>query len=171
MRMSMHMFSRAGPFQTAPRARSSDEGFEDSSPAGRERRNVSDRLSLEVPAAAAAVPGARRAITRMCEHLGLTGELTERIRLAVTEACTNCVLHAYGDAASATFAVEARVDGDWLLLVVRDYGQGMTPGRHRGDTLNLGLHLLEELADSASVSTRPGRGTRVAMRFAIPPAG
>ena len=135
-----------------------------------ELRNVSDRLSLEVPAAAAAVPGARRAITRLCEHLGLAGELTDRIRLAVTEACTNCVLHAYGDATTATFAVEARVDGDWLLLVVRDYGHGMTPGRHRGDTLKLGLHLIEELADSASVSTRPGRGTRVAMRFAIPPA-
>jgi anti-sigma regulatory factor (Ser/Thr protein kinase) len=106
----------------------------------------------------------------MCEHLGLAGELTERIRLAVTEACTNCVLHAYGDATSATFAVEARVEGDWLLLVVRDYGRGMTPGRQRGDTLNVGLDLIEELADSASVSTRPGRGTRVAMRFAIPPA-
>jgi hypothetical protein len=65
-----------------------------------ERRNVSDRLSLEVPAAAAAVPGARRAITRLCEHLGLAGD--------------------------------------------------------------------KELADSASVSTRPSRGTRVAMRFAIP---
>jgi stage II sporulation protein AB (anti-sigma F factor) len=137
------------------------------SPADREWRSVRDRLSLEVPAAAAAVPGARRAVTTMCQHLGLAGELTERIRLAVTEACTNCVLHAYGDAHTATFAVEARVEGDSLLLVVRDYGQGIVPGRPRGDTLNLGLRLIEELADSASVSTRPGRGTRVAMRFAI----
>ena len=128
---------------------------------------MSDRLSLEVPAAAAAVPGARRAITRLCEHLGLAGELTERIRLAVTEACTNCVLHAYGDATTATFAVEARVEGDWLLLVVRDHGQGMVAGRAREDALRLGLRLIRELADSASVSTRPGRGTRVAMRFAI----
>jgi anti-sigma regulatory factor (Ser/Thr protein kinase) len=128
---------------------------------------VSDRLSLEVPAAAAAVPGARRAITSLCQHLGLAGELTERIRLAVTEACTNCVLHAYGDATTATFAVEARVQGDWLLLVVRDYGQGMAPERARGDALHLGLRLIQELADNASVSTRPGRGTRVAMRFAI----
>lgn len=131
--------------------------------------SVSDRLSLEVPAAAAAVPGARRAITSLCQYLGLAGDLTERIRLAVTEACTNCVLHAYGDAPSATFAVEARVEGDSLLLVVRDYGQGIVPGRPRADTLNLGLRLIEELADSASVSTRPGRGTRVAMRFAIAP--
>ncbi|MDP9258945.1 MAG: ATP-binding protein [Actinomycetota bacterium] len=77
------------------------------------------------------------------------------------------MLHAYRDATSATFAVEARVQGDSLLLVVRDYGQGMAPGRAGGDALHVGLRLIRELADSASVSTRPGRGTRVAMRFAI----
>ena len=119
-----------------------------------ELRNVSDRLSLEVPAAAAAVPGARRAITRLCEHLGLAGELTDRIRLAVTEACTNCVLHAYGDVHRRRRSlVEARVDGDWLLLVVRDYGRRNDAGPDIArDTLQLGLRLIEELADSACVS-------------------
>lgn len=132
---------------------------------------VSDRLSIEVPAAAAAVPSARRAVTRLCEHLGLAGDLTERIRLAASEACANCVQHAYDDGPNSTFAVEARVEGDTLLLVVRDYGQGIDYGRPaRPDTLRLGLRLIEELADSASVSSRRGRGTRVAMRFALPPA-
>jgi anti-sigma regulatory factor (Ser/Thr protein kinase) len=131
---------------------------------------VPERLSMEVRAAPEAVPGARRAVTRLCEHLGLTRELTERIRLAATEACTNCVLHAYDHAPSSTFALEARVEGDVLVLVVRDYGQGMRGRPVHADTLHLGLRLIEELADSASVSTRPGRGTRVAMRFSLLPA-
>jgi serine/threonine-protein kinase RsbW len=120
---------------------------------------------MEVPAAAAAVPGARRAVTKLCEHLGLGGDLTERIRLAATEACTNCVLHAYDG--EGTFALEARVEEDVLLLVVRDHGNGILGNRARSDTLRLGLKLIEQLADSATVSSSPGHGTRVAMRFEL----
>jgi anti-sigma regulatory factor (Ser/Thr protein kinase) len=128
------------------------------------------RLSMEVPAAPAAVTRVRGAVTHFCEHLGLSGELADRIRLATTEACTNCVLHAYEDDDShSTFALDARIEGGTLLLVVRDHGQGIA-GSHgnRPDTLQLGMGLIEQLADSSCVSSRPGRGTRVAMRFAIP---
>lgn len=129
---------------------------------------MATHLSMEVPAAAAAVAGARFAVTRLCERLGLGLDLTERIRLAATEACTNCVLHAYdGEGPNATFALDARVEGDVLVLVVRDHGHGLLSTRPRADTLRLGLKLIEELADSASVSSSPGNGTRVAMRFAL----
>ena len=130
---------------------------------------MSSRLRMEVPAAPAAVPSARGAVTRLCEHLGIEGELTERIRLATTEACSNCVRHAYrDDDAGSTFALEARVEQDTFVLVVRDYGRGIAAGGgSRPDSLRLGLRLIEELADSASFSSRPGRGTRVAMRFAM----
>jgi anti-sigma regulatory factor (Ser/Thr protein kinase) len=129
---------------------------------------VATHLSMEVPAAAAAVRGARCAVTRLCERLGLGLDLTERIRLAATEACTNCVLHAYDeDGANATFALDARVEEDELVLVVRDHGNGILGTRPRPDTLHLGLKVIEELADSASVFSSPGNGTRVAMHFAL----
>ncbi len=51
--------------------------------------------------------GAARAIARLCEHLELEEELAGQIRLAVTEACTNCVLHAY-DAAGGAAALPPR---------------------------------------------------------------
>jgi anti-sigma regulatory factor (Ser/Thr protein kinase) len=125
---------------------------------------------MEVPAEAAAVPRARVAVTRLCERLGLTGELTERVRLAATEACANCVLHAY-ETADGTFALEARVERGELLVVVTDTGYGILDGRPGpADTLQLGLKLIEELADSASVSSSPDLGTRVAMRFELPRA-
>jgi anti-sigma regulatory factor (Ser/Thr protein kinase) len=131
---------------------------------------MSSRLRIEVPVEPAAVPSARGAVTRLCEHLGIGGELAERIRLATTEACTNCVLHAYrdDDDAGSTFALEARVEDDTFVLVVRDYGRGIAAsGSSRPDSLRLGLRLIDELADSSSISSRPGRGTRVAMRFAM----
>src|ERR1700704_5655510 len=63
----------------------SDGGFEDYLSSEWARPRVSSRFCIEVPAALRAVPGARRAITRFCEHLGLGRELADRIRLATTE--------------------------------------------------------------------------------------
>ena len=95
-------------------------------------------LELELQAVPERVPSARSAITRLCEHLEIDEELAGQIRLAVTEACTNCVLHAYGDAidGDSTFALEAQIDEDDLLVVVRDDGAGISatrsgPGRPR----------------------------------------
>ena len=77
-----HLDSRGGTVTAHPRA-----------------TTRSSRLRLS--ATSADVPFARAAITRLCEHLDLDDERTERIRLALTEACTNCVLHAYGASAEA----------------------------------------------------------------------
>ena len=132
------------------------------------------RLRVELPAVAEKVPSARGAITQLCDHLELADELTGQIRLAVTEACTNCVLHAYDGAADgggaaglgATFALEARVDDGALVVVVRDAGAGIARrSAHAG--LGLGLRLIRQAASGVDITSRPGRGTRVAMRFAI----
>ena len=113
------------------------------------------------------MPFARTAITRLCEHLDLDDERTERIRLAVTEACTNCVLHAYGAGAEpATYALTTHVDQQLLTVVVCDRGVGVSnalPSEHEG----LGLLLMQQLSDSVEISRRPGGGTRVVMHFAL----
>ena len=132
------------------------------------------RLRIELQAVPEKVPSARGAITRLCEHLELEDELTGQIRLAVTEACTNCVLHAYdgepGPVPAPTFALEARVDGDALVVVVRDAGGGIPAVRSARAGLGLGMRLIEKAASSVDITSRPGRGTRVAMRFALHPA-
>jgi anti-sigma regulatory factor (Ser/Thr protein kinase) len=130
---------------------------------------MSARLRIELEAVPERVPKARGAITRLCEHLEVTDEVARNVRLAVTEACSNCVLHAYdGEAAlTATFAVEARVEDDALLVVVRDSGVGLRSDRTGKTGLGLGLRLMREAASSVDISSSPGRGTRVAMRFAL----
>jgi anti-sigma regulatory factor (Ser/Thr protein kinase) len=130
---------------------------------------MSARLKIELQAVPAKVPSARGAITRLCEHLEIEDEIAGQIRLAVTEACTNCVLHAYdGDAvASPTFALEARVEDGALLVVVRDAGAGITAAPSTRAGLGLGLRLMRAAASSVDITSRPGAGTRVAMRFAL----
>jgi stage II sporulation protein AB (anti-sigma F factor) len=127
------------------------------------------RLRLRLSASPEEVPFARAAITRLCEHLEIDDEQTERIRLAVTEACSNCVLHAYAERADGeTYVLDARVDLHALRVTVCDSGIGVHNARPNiHPSLGYGLTLIQTLADSAEVSTRPSGGTRVVMRFAM----
>jgi stage II sporulation protein AB (anti-sigma F factor) len=113
------------------------------------------------------IPYARAAVTRLCEHVGFDNELTDRVRLAVTEACTNCALHAYQRAEPATYVLDARFAGGTLRVGVRDRGLGFVdaapPTNARG--LASGLTLIRAMADNVDVSSQPGRGTRVVMHF------
>jgi anti-sigma regulatory factor (Ser/Thr protein kinase) len=131
---------------------------------------VPPRLSLVLPAAPEGVPAARAAVTDLCERLGLAAGQTSDIRLAVTEACTNCVLHSHGDdAGEATFVLTAHVDGDELVIVVRDFGGGLLRAPVGSGGLGLGMRLIEQLSETSQISSRPGGGTRVSMRFNVPP--
>jgi anti-sigma regulatory factor (Ser/Thr protein kinase) len=136
----------------------------------REPSSMGERLAIELPAVPERVPAARGAISRLCERLEIEDALAADIRLAVTEACTNAVLHAYEGARPGrprTFALEARLEDDELLVVVRDSGSGvLRPQSGRGG-LGYGLGLMRRLASSVDVLARPGRGTCVAMRFAL----
>ena len=130
------------------------------------------RLSLVFPAAPEGVPRARAAVTDLCERLGLDCKRVDDIRLAVTEACTNCVLHSQGDGdADATFVLDAHLDEGALEIVVRDFGGGLLRAPAGSGGLGLGMHLIEQLSESSQVSSRPGGGTRVSMRFPVVPGG
>ena len=124
-------------------------------------------MRLDLSATREVVPFARAAITRVCEHLEIGDRLTEDIRLAVTEACSNCAIHAYDDSVdSPTYVLNARVERGVLRIVVSDRGMGINESRARkAPSTGYGLCMIEQLADSSSATARPGGGTRVVMRF------
>ena len=127
------------------------------------------RLRLHLSASREEIPFARAAITRVCEHLEIGDRLTEDIRLAVTEACSNCAIHAYANnAESPTYILDARVERGTLRIVVSDRGMGIRESRaHKAPSTGYGLYMIAQLADSSSASARPGGGTRVVMRFPL----
>ena len=113
---------------------------------------------------------ARRVIAEFCERCGLPAALIDDVKLVVTEACTNVVLHAYEETAprAATFEVHARLESGQLLVCVSDEGRGIgAPTSNRG--LGLGLRLALQLAGGVQACEgADGRGTRLMMRFAVP---
>jgi anti-sigma regulatory factor (Ser/Thr protein kinase) len=122
---------------------------------------------------AATVTRARRAVIDHAHAMGLPDDVQERIAVAITEACANCVLHAYdGTAAQSTYRVDSRMDGDDLVIVVEDSGAGIAGD---GDTreasknagLGWGLQLIRTVTSSVEIASELDRGTRIEMRFTV----
>jgi serine/threonine-protein kinase RsbW/stage II sporulation protein AB (anti-sigma F factor) len=90
------------------------------------------------------------------------------VLLAVTEAITNAVLHAYRGERDGTIEVVATPDAGGLTVVVVDRGVGMSPNP-TGHGLGFGLPVIGAYADSFRVEPVRGGGTRVTMRFGTSP--
>ena len=128
-------------------------------------------LVRNFPAEADQVPVARQAVAEYCESCGVPRPLIDDVKLVVTEACTNVVLHAYDNGTRRRvrmFELAAHLETGALLVSVSDQGRGIgAPSLNRG--LGLGLRLALQL--SGGVQTREGDGglgTRLTMRFALP---
>ena len=118
-----------------------------------------------------AVAPARNAVAQLAEDAGGPVNVVESVRLAVSEALTNIVYHAYEGGQPGPMTVEAWITEGALIVLVCDEGTGMRP---RPDTpgLGLGLPLLAQLADDFRVEDRKDpAGTRVSMRFSLDGSG
>jgi anti-sigma regulatory factor (Ser/Thr protein kinase) len=125
-------------------------------------------LRLSLAATPANVAVARQAVTGLCEAAGVGGRALGDVRLGVTEACTNVVVHAYPEeAVERPLELDAHVGEDELEVVVRDRGRGMGVFTNSAG-LGLGLPLIAALTARMEVRASPdGDGTEVAMAFAL----
>ncbi len=113
----------------------------------------------------ASVPEARHALAAFAAAAGATSDELDSIRLATSEAITNVVVHAYGDA-PGHLHVSAAIAEDELWILIGDDGGGLHTGSARGG-LGVGLALISELTDSFAIVNRSGGGTEVRMRFKL----
>lgn len=131
------------------------------------RRVVANRFMSRGPARPAEVGRLRREIAGYVEHLGAPESVVDGVRLAVSEALTNVVLHAYVGRAPGSMIVEAWCDGDDLLVRVYDEGRGLVP-HVDSPGLGVGISLMASMADDFSVANRDGTpGTNVSLRLSL----
>jgi serine/threonine-protein kinase RsbW len=125
-------------------------------------------LQLTLPARAENVAVVRHALGGLGDALGLEDDALSDVKLAVTEACTNVVLHAYPDEVEGPLSVSATMEPDGNIAVaVRDHGRGMTP-RADSPGLGLGLPLIASLTEQLEVGSGPDHtSTEVRMVFRI----
>jgi anti-sigma regulatory factor (Ser/Thr protein kinase) len=117
-------------------------------------------LELTLPAESESVAKARHAAADFAREEGAD---PDDIALAVSEAVSNAVIHAFRGRDSGNVDIRAFPDGDSLVVSVSDDGVGVTPNPD-SPGLGLGLALIGSL--SAGVELRKeGHGTTLVMRF------
>lgn len=115
---------------------------------------------------------ARTAVAAFAAQLDPTVEEIGDIKTAVSEAVTNCIVHAYPDKVGAIYITAQLYPGSILRIRIRDCGvgiedikQAMTPlfTSLGGERAGLGFAVMESFMDKIKVTSRPGRGTTVTL--------
>ena len=130
-------------------------------------------MVLEFPSKSTNEGFARSAVACFAAQLDPTMEELGDIRTAVSEAVTNCIVHAYPDGLG-TISLRCRILKDNVLdIVIKDKGIGIenleqarkpmftTGGAERS---GMGFTIMESFMTSFSVASKPGKGTVVHMR-------
>ena len=130
-------------------------------------------MILDFPSKSTNESFARSAVACFAAQLDPTLEELGDIRTAVSEAVTNCIVHAYPDSLGV-ITLRCRILKDNTLdIVVKDRGVGIpdvqkamqpmftTGGAERS---GMGLTIIESFMTSMSVTSIPGKGTTVHMR-------
>jgi serine/threonine-protein kinase RsbW len=124
-------------------------------------------VRLTIPAKAEYITLVRLALSGLSQLRPLSEETLGDLKLAVTEACSNSVRHAYRDGRQGAVQVIYELHPDRLVVEVCDDGEGFTAigGRSSVDGLNeggLGIAIIRELADELELGPgASGKGSRL----------
>ncbi len=139
---------------------------------------MTNEVRLQFPSRSANEAFARSAVACFAAQLDPTLDELGDIKTAVSEAVTNCIVHAYPDEIGQIFLRARLFDDHSLEIVVRDRGRGIFDvGQARepmyttggSDRSGMGFTIMESFMDSLKVKSKPGGGTTVTMRRRILP--
>lgn len=137
-------------------------------------------IKLEFPSTSRNEAMARSAAGVFAAQMDPTMEELGDIKTAVSEAVTNCIVHAYPDSIGKILMRCRILEGGKLEIVIRDWGKGIediekartplytTGGQERS---GMGFTIMESFMDKLSVRSRIGEGTTVVMTRTLPRRG
>ena len=129
-------------------------------------------MKVAFPSRSANEGFARSVVAAFAAQADPTMDELADIRTAVSEAVTNCIVHAYPDCiGSVTITAALREDGVLRIVVtdkgcgIEDVPQAMQPMFTTGgpERAGLGFAVMESFMDRVKVRSAPGRGTRVTL--------
>ena len=128
---------------------------------------VAEYLKRALPAVPSTVTALRGDVAAFVTAAGLGEPLLSGVKLAVSEAVTNAVMHAYVDAdePGEVRVVTCLRDGT-VYVTVSDDGMGMTP-RLDSPGLGVGLPFIADTADTLDIASGARGGTELRMSFRI----
>ncbi len=122
-------------------------------------------LRRALPAIPSSVTALRHEVADFVTAAGVGEAVVTGVKLAVSEAVTNAVVHAYVNAdRPGEVRVRACVDDDEVQITVSDDGCGMVP-RLDSPGLGVGLPFIAHTADTLDIDHNDGGGTELRMSF------
>jgi serine/threonine-protein kinase RsbW len=130
-------------------------------------------VRLTIPARAEYITLCRLALTGIARFRQLSDELLADLKLALTEAASNSVRHAYGDKDAGVVDISYQLFSDRLVIEVTDEGEGFDPAEAEGDGAELsegglGIAIIRAIADEVEFGVQPGgKGSRLRFEKAL----
>ena len=134
-------------------------------------------VDLTLPTDARLISPTRKTVAGFLEQMGVEADVVDDVVLALDEACTNVMRHAFaGD--TELFRLTAELDDDEIVVVVEDEGRGLPVAKLHEPlgtaeltaTSGRGLQMIKDLMTDVALETAPLRqGTRLEMRRHLSP--
>ncbi len=141
------------------------------------KNTVLNRFKIQLPAKSANESFSRAVTSAFTALLDPTIEELCDIKTAVSEAVTNCIVHAYDDSypdSKRIIRIEGCYDSEHLLTIkIRDFGCGIEDIKRAMEPLyttgndersGMGFSIMESFTDKLCVKSIPGRGTTVILK-------
>lgn len=115
---------------------------------------------------------ARSTVAAFVSQLDPTIEEITDIKMAVSEAVTNCIVHAYPQSVGKIYISTALMQGNKVKIIVKDKGCGIIDVKQAmeplfttlgGERAGLGFAVMESFTDKITVRSKPDKGTTVTM--------
>ena len=132
---------------------------------------VENELDIKMPSRSVNEGFARAAVAAFCTQLNPTAVELADLKCAVSEAVTNCIVHAYREGGGEIRLNVKLCEGRIVQVEVRDRGCGIADVKKareplfttdaQGERSGMGFTVMESFCDAVRVHSRPGRGTTV----------
>ncbi|MBQ8415328.1 MAG: anti-sigma F factor [Clostridia bacterium] len=134
---------------------------------------VENEMRLVLPSLSVNEGMARAAVAAFCAQLNPTPIELADIKCAVSEAVTNCIVHAYREEMGEILITVKLCEGRLIQIEIKDKGCGIENVKQareplfttdaEGERSGMGFTVMENFCDELRVSSRPGRGTTITL--------
>ena len=135
--------------------------------------NVINEMRIKIPSLSVNEGLARSAVAAFCAQLDPTATEIADLKCAVSEAVTNCIVHAYRDTIGTIYINIKLLEGRIIRVEIKDKGCGIEDVKAAREPLfttdaanersGMGFTVMESFCDSVRVRSREGYGTTVTL--------
>ena len=132
-----------------------------------------NKMQLRLPALSANEGLARAAVAAFCSQLDPTAVELADVKCAVSEAVTNCIVHAYKDSTGWIYITVSLLEGRVVKIEIKDKGCGIENVKEarmplfttdaESERSGMGFTVMESFTDRVGVSSKVGSGTKITL--------